>query len=120
MKKFIKFIIWGVIFGCLFGALFSLFFSKKSASPVKIEGITLFYAKTCPHCKKVEKYLKKKNIEIEKKEVFHSKENRKLLFEAAKKCGIRNNIGVPFLYIKKDKKCIIGDNPIINYFEKKL
>lgn len=120
MKKLIKFIIWGVIFGCLFGISLSFFSQKKPTPSVKIEGVTLFYAKTCPHCKKVERYLKKKNIEIEKKEVFHSKENQKLLFEFAKKCGIRNNIGVPFLYIKKDKKCIIGDDPIINYFEKKL
>jgi len=115
-----KWIILGIIFACLLGVAW-LFPSQKKSTPLtKIEGFTLFYAKTCPHCKKVEKYLKKKNIEIEKKEVFHDKENQRFLFEIAKKCGIEENIGVPFLYIKKDKKCIIGDNPIIDYFEKNL
>jgi len=85
--------------------------------------IILFYGQGCPHCAKVEEYIKenkvKEKISFEEKEVYYNQNNAKELDEKAKSCGIdQNEIGVPFLW--DSGKCLIGDQDIINFFKEKM
>jgi glutaredoxin len=87
--------------------------------------IILFYGEGCPHCAKVEQFIKenkiKEKIAFEEKEVYFNKENAKQLVEIAKKCGFNEKeIGVPFLWDGEKQKCIVGDEPIINFLKEKL
>lgn len=88
------------------------------------EKLIYFYSKRCPHCANVEKFFEENKIEnkfkFDKKEVGNNIKNAKLLsFIAKSKCKINTNqIGVPFLWDGKNSKCILGDEPIIEYFEK--
>jgi glutaredoxin len=125
MKKTILFLIFLGIFIVL-GVGF--YFSKGQNNPPPnkdLKGIILFYGIGCPHCAKVEEFIKenriKEKITFEEREVYFNKENRNLLGEAAKSCRIsENEIGVPFLWDKENGKCIIGDEPIIDFFKEKL
>jgi len=140
MKKIIPLLIFlGFLIALEIGFYFS---SKKNTSPQnqdlnfsKIEnnlsanqdlkGIILFYGIGCPHCAKVEEFIRenkiKEKIALEEKEVYFNRENAKKLIEVAKKCGFNENkIGVPFLWDEENQKCIVGDEPIINYFREKL
>lgn len=106
----------------------SFFFFKKSQSNKSSEipkGIVLFYGIGCPHCAKVEDFIKenkiKEKISFEEKEVYFNRQNAKLLAEIAKKCNFsENQIGVPFLWDGEKEQCIVGDEPIINFFKEKL
>jgi glutaredoxin len=80
--------------------------------------LTLFYGDGCPHCALVEAYLKENpsKFNLKQKEVYYNEANQKELALRAKYCGLQENkIGVPFLWTGSD--CIIGDQPIINYFK---
>jgi glutaredoxin len=90
-----------------------------------IEGKTIyFYGEGCPHCAKVEEFLKENKVESKfqfvKKEVYNEKINAELLFLVAqRKCNLSmNQIGVPFLWSGSD--CIIGDEPVIKFFKEKI
>jgi glutaredoxin len=102
------------------------FSREKNSSPNQdLKGIVLFYGIGCPHCAKVEAFIKenkiKEKIAFEEKEVYFNKENAKQLIEVAKKCGFNEKeIGVPFLWDGENQKCIVGDEPIINFFKEKL
>ncbi len=80
----------------------------------------LYYGDGCPHCAKVESFLAKNNLEknIIKKEIYHNSQNAE---EFNQLCDEKNikliNRGVPFLATKN--QCFIGDDQIINYFQKK-
>lgn len=80
--------------------------------------LILYYGEGCPHCAIVESYLKSNppKFNIEKKEVYYNKNNQNDLMAKAKICGMPlNQIGVPFLW--NGRECILGDQPIINYFK---
>jgi glutaredoxin len=80
--------------------------------------LTLFYGDGCPHCALVEAYLKENppKFNLKQKEVYYNEANQKELTLRAKTCGLPlNEIGVPFLWTGSN--CIIGDQPIINYFK---
>ncbi|MBU0722531.1 hypothetical protein KKA93_03705 [Patescibacteria group bacterium] len=84
--------------------------------------IVLFYGDACPHCKIVEKYIEENNIKNKisfvQKEIYYNQSNAKELEAKAKICGLpTNSIGVPFLW--DGKKCLIGDQDIINFFKQK-
>lgn len=106
----------------------SFFFLKKNSLNEKLEipkGIVLFYGIGCPHCAKVENFIKenkiKEKISFEEREVYFNRKNAKLLIEVAKKCGYpESQIGVPFLWDGENEKCIVGDEPIINFLKEKL
>lgn len=105
----------------LFGAFF-FYLKGQNNQTTENGGIIYFYGIGCPHCAKVEEYLKENNVEskiqFEKKEVYQNQENLDLLIQKAKKCGIKENeVGVPFLW--DGLKCIIGDVDIINFFRQK-
>jgi glutaredoxin-related protein len=80
-----------------------------------------YYGETCPHCANVSEFLetwdKKDQFNIEKLEVYNNQENATSLGLRARECGYdTTQIGVPFVYTP-DGQCIIGDTPIIEYFQ---
>ena len=86
------------------------------------EKATFFYSNTCPHCKNVEEYLKKNNvnkyIQIEKREVSNSN-NNKLFNQISDEHNIPyNQRGVPVLIL--DDQYIVGDAPIISFLKNKI
>jgi glutaredoxin len=96
--------------------------NKPTTQEAQQSQIILFYGQGCPHCAKVEEYIKenkvKEKISFEEKEVYYNQNNAKELGEKAKSCGIdQNEIGVPFLW--NSGKCLIGDQDIINFFKEK-
>lgn len=113
-------LIFGVIIGSKNKKESSLILNKnQSEKNVPI----FFYGNTCPHCKNVEEWMKKNNIEskikIIKKEVYNNQKNSQELVKTAEKCGIvTDSIGVPFLYTDEGK-CLIGTPDIINYLKNK-
>jgi len=130
MKKTVLFLVFLEIF---FVAGGSFYFSKghknissnNNSLTQKLPKIIFFYGNGCPHCAKVEEFIKenkiKEKIAFEEKEVYFNKENAKRLIEVAKKCGFNENeIGVPFLWNGENQKCIVEDEPIINFFKEKL
>jgi glutaredoxin len=124
MKRIIPFLIFLGIFIVL-GIGFYFSREKNSSQDQDLKGIILFYGIGCPHCAKVEEFIKenkiKEKIAFEEKEVYFNKENVKQLVEVAKKCGFNENeIGVPFLWDGEGQRCIVGDEPIINFFKEKL
>lgn len=85
-------------------------------------GITIFYGKGCPHCKDLEEFVAKNNLEekvkMENLEVWFNKENAKLLTARAEECGIPNDkVGVPFLY--SEGKCFSGTPDIEKFLMEK-
>jgi len=85
--------------------------------------IILFYGDGCPHCARVEDYIKENNIKeklsFEEKEVYYNQNNAKELETKAKICGLpTGSIGVPFLW--DGKKCLIGDEDVIKFFNQEL
>lgn len=87
----------------------------------------LFYGNGCPHCAKVEEYIKDnqltKKFDLVKKEVFFNKTHLKELDGYLEKHKLTyDNIGVPFLIITSGADCnyINGDINIIEYFSGKL
>jgi glutaredoxin len=122
MRRIIPFLIFLGIF-IVVGIGF--YFLKGKNSSQNSKGIVLFYGIGCPHCAKVEEFIRenkiKEKIAFEEKEVYFNRDNAKKLIEIAKKCGIKENeIGVPFLWDGENQRCIVGDEPIINFFKEKL
>lgn len=81
-----------------------------------------FWGNTCPHCTNVAEFIEtwvfKDKIKITKLEVYDNRDNARLLGEKAVVCKIpKDQIPVPFL-VTSSGKCIIGDQPIIEYFKK--
>ncbi|MCS7093138.1 MAG: hypothetical protein NZL96_01760 [Patescibacteria group bacterium] len=87
------------------------------------EKIIYYYGEGCPHCRDVEEWLAKNNIEkkinLEKKEVWRNRANAEELIRVARNCGLnQSSIGVPFLYI--NGQCFIGTPQVIKEIEVKL
>lgn len=124
MKKFFPVIILlGIIL--LIGFLFAGAKKRDDKLLKNIEGkMVYFYSEKCPHCLNVERFFEENQIEekiqFEKKKIDLNEENKKLLFLIAKrKCFLKDNeIGVPLFW--DTSQCILGDQPIINYFKEKL
>ena len=82
---------------------------------------TLFYGDGCPHCAKVEDYLKKHNLEnsVQEKEIYHNPQNAQEFNQICEEKRIDlMDRGVPFLYTDNGE-CLVGDSQIISYFENK-
>lgn len=94
--------------------------------PAAADGkIVLFYGDGCPHCLKVEAFLDEKNapqkISYETKEVWSNADNRKMMMDKVVLCKMeKNNIGVPFLWNGENSQCLMGEDQIIDFFQKKL
>ncbi len=126
-KKNILYVAAGIIiaFVILYGVYWLLnqkeFFNSV---PKKTDEVILYWGEECPHCKNVEEYLKshqqiEKKIKIERKEIHDNKTNAADLQDKAMVCRYNSSKGIPipFLYFKGE--CIVGDQPIIDYLNKK-
>jgi len=87
--------------------------------------LVLFYGDGCPHCAKVDEFLKNNGaedkVDFQKKEIFYNKDNSKLLMEKATSCGLASaSVGVPFLWDGENSKCFVGDVDVISFFQEKL
>ncbi len=85
-------------------------------------GMTLYYGNGCPHCEKVDEFLKMSDLEakiqLEKKEVAQNPVNAAELQARAQTCEITDTaIGVPFLFVDNTSTCYLGDQAIIEYFQ---
>ena len=85
---------------------------------------TIFYGDTCPHCKIVNDFIVandvKSKIKFQELEVYNNQTNAAELVATAQKCNlaIAGGVGVPFFY--DGQNCLLGDQPIIAYFQTKL
>jgi glutaredoxin len=109
----------------IFSALFFLNKNNYQTEKELKEKLILFWGIGCPHCAKVEEFIKengiKEKISFEEREVYFDRKNQNILKEAARLCNLKaNEIGVPFLWDRGKGECIIGDEPIINFFKEKL
>lgn len=94
---------------------------EESSPPPNPNAYQYFWGQGCPHCAKVDEFLSdwenKDKLELEKKEVYNNPANARLMKQRADACGLPSNqVGVPFLYTPEGE-CIIGDTPIISFFE---
>ena len=110
------------MFKKLFFIILLIFFLLPLTSQAK-EKATFFYGYSCPHCKNVEEYIKKNDVEkyvkIEKKEIWLNRSNAKLFTAIADNFKIPSlERGVPALVWGED--FVSGDAPIINYLENKI
>ena len=95
----------------------AIIYAKKPATATMI----LFYSDSCPHCKNVEAYIDENGIKdkivFDKKEVSRNQANAMLLERKARQCNFdpAQGIGVPFFF--DGTNCVMGDEPIIDYFK---
>lgn len=87
----------------------------------------LFYGNGCPHCAKVEEYIKDNNLtkqfDLQQKEVFFNRNNLADLETYLDKLNLdTHQIGVPFLVINNKNECsyINGSQAIIDFFQAKI
>lgn len=109
MKK-ILFILFALI---IFSPFASFAQEKKTA--------ILFYSDSCPHCQKVDAFFKQQGF-FEKYDIkrlnFDQKQNQELLGKIFVAKNEKQGLGIPALII--DDKLIVGDQPIIDNFEKTI
>ena len=87
--------------------------------------IVLFIGKGCPHCEKVEKYIKDNKIDekvkFDLKEVWYNKDNAVVMQEKADVCKIpKDQLGVPLLFDGPNSKCYVGEIEITDFFNSKV
>ena len=118
MRKFF----FGVIVATLLIIGIGIFYSTRSSKNALglPSGYEYYWSTTCPHCAKVQEFMDSwegtAKISLEKKEIS-SPANSDLLVRRASSCNISlNDVGVPFLFTPEGK-CIVGDEPIIEFFK---
>jgi len=94
----------------------------ETENPVDTTGIVLFYGDDCSYCKILEEWIVSNNIREKIKfsdlEVYNNETNRDLLIGKATACGIKDNIGVPFLWT--GESCLVKNEEIQNFFQNKI
>lgn len=124
-----------VVVAVIVGAIYVTggFNPKPVATPAPLpEGIVLFFAQDCPHCKIVEDFITANNIDQKVKytklEVpFNGKTspeleaNAALAIKQAQVCKMdtTNGISIPFLWDGSQSKCYLGQDDVINLFKQK-
>ncbi len=81
--------------------------------------VILFYKNDCPHCQKVEEYLKEHPSKVKYRflEAVDNQQNYALLIKKAKSCGLsEDSLEAPFLY--DGQHCLVGDQAVIDWFSK--
>lgn len=88
--------------------------------------LVLYWGKGCPHCEKVKEYIRNNNLDskvkIAYREVYYDNGNQTKLEETVKLCpevDTSQGIGVPLAFDPKNKKCILGDEPAIDWLKSK-
>jgi len=122
IKKIIYFLVLIII---IFGA-YKLLSKKPSDVAYSNPDLVFYWGEGCPHCQKVEDYIKANNInqklKITSKEVYQNQDNQKDLANTVSQyCPDLNQdgIGVPLAFDPSSKKCIQGDQPIIDFLSQK-
>ncbi len=96
---------------------------EQSKSAVKPNEIVLFYSEVCPHCAKVDAFLKADNIrskvKFSEKEVSQNRDNLTSLVRTMQHCKIpvKKVVEVPLLWTGSE--CLVGDKDIIQFFKDK-
>lgn len=97
---------------------------SESELPGENLEIILFYSNGCAHCQILEQWIDENSIadkiSFEAREIYSSEETFNLIFEKAEICSLDTSKGVsvPFLWTGTD--CIIGDEPIEEFFQNKI
>lgn len=108
--KFMKKILFSLLLFAVFLAPSSVFAQEKKTA-------VLFYADWCPHCHRVDAYLKEQGF-YEKYDIqklnFDEKKNQKILGKIFEAKGQTGGAGIPALIV--DDRLIVGDQPIIDQF----
>ena len=88
--------------------------------------LILYWGKGCPHCENVKKYIRDNDfdskIKIAYREVYYDNGNQLKLEATVKLCpeiDTTQGIGVPLSFDPKEKKCILGDQPAIDWLKAK-
>lgn len=88
--------------------------------------LILYWGKGCPHCENVKKYIRDNNLDskvkIAYREVYYDNGNQTKLEATVKLCpevDATQGIGVPLAFDPKAKKCILGDQPSIEWLKNK-
>lgn len=100
----------------------------KDAQVYDNPDLVFYWGNGCPHCENVEKWLDENNsdqkLKINYKEVYYNQANQAELIKTVKEfCPDISNdqgIGVPTGFDPVNKKCIQGDEPIIEFLSAKL
>lgn len=97
--------------------------TKVTTHALKKSDFIYFWGSTCPHCKDLNDWIKKNNIDekltYKKLEVFYNKKNSNLMEEAAQICSLpQDQVGVPFVY--DNGKCYIGTPNAQEHFTEKV
>lgn len=109
------------------------FYKLTSKKPVSLDivqdnsNLILFFGSTCPHCKDVEEFISKNQInqklKINQLEVYDNKSNAtlfaKTVGEICPDQSSPSGLPVPFLIDTKDKKCLVGTPSITEYLTQK-
>lgn len=87
--------------------------------------IVLFIGQGCPHCQKVEDYIKTNKVDekvkFDLKEVWYNKDNANVMKQKADVCKIPSDqLGVPLLFDGANSKCYIGEVDIQTFFNSKI
>lgn len=111
---------------------FTLFIGKKLFQislpdyPDNQADLILYWGKGCPHCENVKKYIHDNNVDSKLKvayrEVYYDNGNQTKLEETTKLCpevDTSQGIGVPLAFDPREKKCILGDEPTIEWLKNK-
>jgi len=121
MKKYLP--IFLIVALVLAGGFFLLKNKSQSSNQGSVNAdIILFVGNGCPHCAKVEEFVKAnsidKKISFITKEIFYNKANAQLLEQKAAFCGLSSaSIGVPLLWDGKNSKCYVGDVDVTKFFQ---
>lgn len=96
----------------------------EQAAAVPDKDIIYYYGAECPHCKRVNEFLEQNDVaskmEFTKKEVWHDRKNSQEMQGRAQSCGMAANaIGVPFIYIASENRCLTGEPDVIGFFSER-
>ena len=111
-----------VIIIAAFVGLFALIYFGGRKSPGK--GIIYYYAVQCPHCVKVDAFMKKQKVASKvnfvKKDVLQNRDYLNELLKTMKYCRIpiKRYIIIPVLWT--GSKCIRGQQNIIDFFKEQM
>ena len=88
--------------------------------------LILYWGNGCPHCEAVKKYIRDNKLDakvkISYREVYYDTANQAKLEATVKLCpevDTSQGIGVPLAFDPKNKKCILGDEPTIEWLKNK-
>jgi len=100
--------------------------NNQSVNINEQDDLIFFWGNGCPHCENVKEFITNNQLDqklkINQKEVYTNADNKNELLSLINQyCPEidKNQIGVPFGFDPKDKKCIQGDTPIIDFLKQK-